>query len=878
MNILADGIEAFKSVQLDSRAVARELIAEGKRVTPLKPVSKQPDANVWQEGVDESRFGPFSGIGLVLGRLPDGTWIVCADIDSRLGLGAWTGLPSNMVASRETARRSHHFYRIPDDTISDADRGPNGGPKKIKFMLPDGHIEILADGQQVAIPPSFRPPKSEGESVEQWFWEGDGRGEPVVVSWADLKAYCQQIADQFGGSAVTKAPTKRVVKQAKRPAVAPKKAAEPPATLQSLVDTTQRGEGVDCSGWEEWAPAYRSYLRKMVATHLPRSGDGKRGLQSADDRMFEMCLRGLVRYTLPRAVVRAAIDDIVQPLSVAFGDAWTDAQLTHKIDDVCRIRPNHPELGAARRWPDPIPLSGQTPRPAFPADVLPDWMQAFVTAVAEELQVPTDLPAVAALGAAAGGIARKVTVTPWPGWTREPTNLFVMCCLPPGERKSQTFTKVFGPINGVERDAKVAAEPVVKAAESALRVADGRVKHLENKLTKVTTPEDRQLYETDLAAAREDAAKVVVPATPVLRVDDDTPEMMAAELVRQRGRLLAASPEARTLENVSKYSDQPNFDVFLKGHAGDDIRSGRIGRGRDSIDRPALTCVFTPQPGVLSMVGGRGELRDRGFAARWFYALPTSAVGFRAVRPPAMPDAVRRRYDDRLSALWAVGYAADDDRPHDLTFTDDAAAELERFEGWRENQLRPGGTLADLAGWGNKLGGLCVRLAGLLHVADRIGGEWAGVAIDADTVRRAARVCREYAAPHAVAAFEQIGTTAEATSAAALLKWIVGRDQPTADFSKRDALNGCRATFKSVDALDKAIDLLERHYLIRPKVDDPRPGPGRKPSPVYRVNPAARPTESSHNPERGCAESAYCARGCPAQSESDSPEEKRDID
>ena len=33
-------------------------------------------------------------------------------------------------------------------------------------------------------------------------------------------------------------------------------------------------------------------------------------------------------------------------------------------------------------------------------------------------------------------------------------------------------------------------------------------------------------------------------------MDDDTPEMLALELVKQRGRLLAASPEARTLENI----------------------------------------------------------------------------------------------------------------------------------------------------------------------------------------------------------------------------------------------------------------------------------------------------------------------------------------
>lgn len=56
--------------------------------------------------------------------------------------------------------------------------------------------------------------------------------------------------------------------------------------------------------------------------------------------------------------------------------------------------------------------------------------------------MPVDLPAVLILGVAAAGIARKV-VSPWPGWTREPTNLFVLCALPTGERKSQMFAAVF---------------------------------------------------------------------------------------------------------------------------------------------------------------------------------------------------------------------------------------------------------------------------------------------------------------------------------------------------------------------------------------------------------------------------------------------------
>ena len=72
---------------------------------------------------------------------------------------------------------------------------------------------------------------------------------------------------------------------------------------------------------------------------------------------------------------------------------------------------------------------------------------------------------------------------------------------------------------------------------------------------------------------------------------------------------------------------------------------------------------------------------------------------------------------------------------------------------------RSGGLLAGLGGWGNKLGGLCVRLCGLFHVADRLAeNDWPTAHIPASVVRRAATLCREYAVPHARAAFALMAT------------------------------------------------------------------------------------------------------------------------
>ena len=502
-------------------------------------------------------------------------------------------------------------------------------------------------------------------------------------------------------------------------------------------------------------------------------------------------------------------------------------------------------------WGVPIPLTHSTDRvPTFPIETFPEWMHDFADALSTELQVPIDLPALLILGVAGAGIARKVIVIPRDGW-EEPTNLFIMTVLPPGDRKSQTCRKVLAPVVELERDLIEAMKPEIAKEESEHRIAKKRVDNLENKIVNANASERSKLLE-DLATAREEMRRIIVPSNPVLRVDDDTPEMMEKELVLQGGRLLAASPEIRALENIKQYSNTPKLDVYLKGHAGDDLRSGRISRGRDEIDRAALSCLFTPQPSVIAGLAETPELRGRGFLARWFYAMPTSKVGYREVSSDAIPLPVRSRYESHIRQLWQVDYL-NDGKPHVLCFEREADRHMEQFQSWVEGELRPEGSLAEMAGWGSKLCGLAARIAGILHAADGIGSgsSWMTKAVSVNVVQRAVTIAKNYAIPHVMAAFDMMGTTETIANTWKLWKKIAGRDSPTEPFSKRDAFILCRVTFGTVDRVDPAIDLLERHFLIRSVSCSTRQGPGRKPSPMYEVNPSALesqpPTQNAHN-------------------------------
>lgn len=164
-------------------------------------------------------------------------------------------------------------------------------------------------------------------------------------------------------------------------------------------------------------------------------------------------------------------------------------------------------------------------------------------------------------------------------------------------------------------------------------------------------------------------------------------------------------------------------------------------------------------------------------------------------------------------------------------------------------------------------------MAAALHVADALeaGVPWARP-IPEGVVARAVRLCRDYLLPHAVAAFDLMGADATLAGARRVWGWVARTRR--SEFTKRDCFNALRARFDTVDELRPSLDLLERHYLIRPRRTPERQSPGRSPSPTYDVNPLARSDDESPQPPGGdpenpptpgpdlnSADCAYFARG-----------------
>ncbi|MBN9523104.1 DUF3987 domain-containing protein, partial [bacterium] len=792
---------------------------------------KHLDPRHWPGGTADAAAFEGRNVGVLLG--PDSGNLADVDLDcAEARRAAPHLLPATPATFGRGAAVTHHLYVLVDGAAAFARLTdpvlPGAGATVVELRWPNADDDTgVPKAAQTVFPPSLH---HTGDTLA---WARDGA--PAAVPGADLAAAVRRVA-----AAV-------LVARYARPK-------ERHALVLLLANLGVRAGWADDDTVVRFAAAVFAAKGDEAMLDRVRRGEGANAVTDARKR-------------LKAGKPMTGLPALAKMLDPALPTADADAVVARVRDWLGLPDAAAPAAAGDDPWPDPIPLSRPVAVPPFPAEVLPGWVRDWAAAVATEKQVPVDLPALLALGLVGAGLARKVVARPRPGFA-EPVNLFVMPVLPPGERKSQTLAAALAPVRDLERELRDAARPAVAAAESDFRVAEARVKGLEAKLVKAEDPDQKGRLREQLAAARDELLKVEVPPMPLLYTEDDTPDALKAEVIRQGGRLTVASTEAKCLENITLYSDRPNFDVYLKGHAGDELKTGRVSRGRAAVADPALSCLLAPQPAVLEGLAASAALKGRGFLARWAYALPESRVGRRAVGAPAVPGAVQATYHRLLRAVWETGYGVDPETgapaARVLGFDPGADAAFRAFEAEVEPLLAPGGALGGLAGWGNKLCGLCARLAAGLHVADALGDGrgWASP-IGAGAVTRAARLCRGYLVPHALAAFGLMGADAKLAAARRVWRWVAG-NRP-AEFTKRDCFNALRAHFETVDQLQPALDLLERHFLIRAKVSPERAGRGRRPSPVYEVNPGADGDGGGDGgpaaPGPAGPNSAYCARG-----------------
>lgn len=183
-----------------------------------------------------------------------------------------------------------------------------------------------------------------------------------------------------------------------------------------------------------------------------------------------------------------------------------------------------------------------------------------------------------------------------------------------------------------------------------------------------------------------------------------------------------------------------------------------------------------------------------------------------------------------------------------LQLDSEAQRVLDEWQAWLEPKLAENGEFGAFADWGGKLTGAVVRIAGLLFLSDYAdhNSHNSHNSISSEILARAITI-GQYLIPHARAAFIEMGTDPAIHAARRVLAWIE-QTQPH-EFTKREAYQATKGTFKHAADLDPVLELLTYHSYIRPIETDERSGPGRKPSQRYEVNPltyACMPVRREH--------------------------------
>ncbi|MDP9395576.1 MAG: YfjI family protein [Actinomycetota bacterium] len=520
--------------------------------------------------------------------------------------------------------------------------------------------------------------------------------------------------------------------------------------------------------------------------------------------------------------------------------------------DYSHIRPPDPVFPVP-----PTPLSKATAPPPFPSQALGGWAAEMVQAVAEATQTDPGMAGTLVLGALAAAAGGRAEVEVRAGW-REPVNLYVVVAAAPGTRKSAVFRAVMDPLRAAERNLVDAAAASVFEATTQREVARHAAEAATRKAGAADKPQRDELL-AEAITARELAEAITVPPMPRLLADDVTPEAMTSLLAEHGGRLAVISAEGGIFDVLAgRYSKAPNIDAALKGHAGDSLRVDRKGRPPEYVEHPALTMALTVQPSVLEGIGRIGEFAGRGLLARFLYALPMSTVGRRKVAADPVPEAVRECYTQRLQALAeALAPWAD---PMVLTLCP-AAAELHlTAERQLEPRLAPGGDLAGIVEWASKYLGAVARVAALLHLAEH-GACGARRPIGEDTMRAALSVGDYYLA-HALAVFDLMGADHSLDAARAVLSHLHARE--IGETTVRDLFTALpRSRFPKSANVAAALEVLEDYGWCARQPQPEHTGPGRPPSPRYRVHPPTIAAQSAQSAKTltpvGSADSADSA-------------------
>ena len=466
-------------------------------------------------------------------------------------------------------------------------------------------------------------------------------------------------------------------------------------------------------------------------------------------------------------------------------------------------------------WETPI-LFDEYEAPTIKSDVLPQPLKDFARALAETTETPEGMSVMCILSILATTLQGKFEVKPTTNdQYSEPLNIYVMIALPPANRKSAVLKYCSKPLIEWEKSQKEILGPEINRQSSIYASEIELIKSLRRKLKKGDNSLINEIADKE--------SKLIEPDhLPRLFVNDATSESLAPLVVEQKGKLSIISDEGGIIDVIAGLytGGSSNIDLLLKGWDGGLCR---IKRGNKDININALLTInLVVQPQVIKNMARQRSFAGKGFLERFLYCLPKSSLGYRKNLNPPIPENIINDYEELISSLLNIPHS---NEPQTLFLDEEAHTEWKDFQNTIEIELRPCGRLSACLGWGGKICGQALRIAGLLHIAEY--GQIKTI-INKATMGKALEIC-SLLVFHAIAAFNFMEENPDIKDAKMVWDWVLSTKQ--CEFKKTDVTQKMKNKIKA-DKLNEILKILIHRGLISEPTKE-----GKK-TKVYKINPS----------------------------------------
>ncbi|MEL3973049.1 YfjI family protein [Rossellomorea oryzaecorticis] len=360
------------------------------------------------------------------------------------------------------------------------------------------------------------------------------------------------------------------------------------------------------------------------------------------------------------------------------------------------------------KWETPMPFEDES-GVSFPITVLPSWLKDYSKALASQMLVPIDIPAMATITPLSTSISGKYDVyfaqTDW----RQPLNTYIIQVAPPSSSKSGVHKEIMQPVEEYAAEKREVLELELRDNKQEYRAKKKLLEKLENKYA---DKQESKILDEMKALNNELAELEKKLRVPTFTTSGNITTEKLFHLLRDSDEKLTISTD-EGFELISilsgKYSGKVDIDLLLKAFSGERATVERMKGDPIVLNRPLLTMGLFIQPSVL------GELRafnGRGFSERFLYSLksPKYQEGFGV----AIPKVIKDRYKENITKLLEM------DDVGTITVSEEA---YQRFTDLH-NEIKREAFNEDypeiLQGWFGKLTGTILRIIALLHIAEEI--------------------------------------------------------------------------------------------------------------------------------------------------------------